>query len=33
MPLYHIWDLWINDLMLNEKAPAVLNSKDIGGGV
>lgn len=31
--LYHIWDLWINDLMLNEKAaPAVLNSKDIGGG-
>ncbi len=31
--LKHIWDLWINDLMLTQKAaPAVLNSKDIGGG-
>ena len=29
----HIWDLWINDLMLGQKAaPAVMNTKDIGGG-
>lgn len=31
--LKHTWDLWINDLMLTEKAaPAVLSTKDIGGG-
>ncbi len=29
----HVWDLWINDLMLTEKAaPTVLSTKDIGGG-
>ena len=29
----HTWDLWINDLMLGqEAAPAVMNTKDIGGG-
>lgn len=29
----HAWDLWINDLMIGQKAaPAVMSTKDIGGG-